>query len=356
MAFKMYRFLIKRGDLMKKYIVLLILCMCFILPMTVFANNAENEGSYQVLYYANGGEGLLNDNKVYNLGDKAIVLDSTFTRKGHSFIEWNTEADGSGTAYSAESIINMVSDVQLYAQWKKNMYKVSISTTNGGGVTKTTSTQPVDGKYEYGTTITLTGNPVTGWALRGWYKDHNFDDSSCVSTSNPYRFIVTEDITLTGSFRIANPCTINVTSSGGGVVSGGGVCAYGSSTTLRAYPLEGYKFVAWYENGVLVSRNATVATYVDSKETTYTAVFEDAGLDTGWKHSTDSGYYLNEKGEKVGVIRFLFDLNIEGNITESGIRYVKSIGVNDRVYVDAISAGNARTFYGDLIGIPEEKA
>lgn len=50
-----------------------------------------------------------------------------FTREGYTFTGWNTEPDGSGTAYAPNSNITLVKQVTtLYAQWKKDTYRFSL--------------------------------------------------------------------------------------------------------------------------------------------------------------------------------------------------------------------------------------
>lgn len=41
-------------------------------------------------------------------------------RKDYDFTGWNTAADGSGTAYEADSDLKVTEPVTLYAQWKKH--------------------------------------------------------------------------------------------------------------------------------------------------------------------------------------------------------------------------------------------
>ncbi|MCH4053528.1 MAG: InlB B-repeat-containing protein [Atopobiaceae bacterium] len=53
-------------------------------------------------------------------GSDVTVAENGFTRDGYRFVGWNTEADGSGTAYSAaDAFLLGDEDVTLYAQWEK---------------------------------------------------------------------------------------------------------------------------------------------------------------------------------------------------------------------------------------------
>ncbi len=76
---------------------------------------------------------------------------------------------------------------------------------------------------------------------------------------------------------------------------------------------------------------------------------------TEWVTATDAGYYLVGDTPN-GVVRFLFKSNIEGEITQSGIKYIKGSNITD--YVDGETAaieggtGTASAFYGDIADIP----
>ncbi|WP_026519023.1 InlB B-repeat-containing protein [Butyrivibrio sp. FCS006] len=65
--------------------------------------------------------------------DKTAVKDNMFTSYPYEFIGWNTERDGSGTAYSATDEIVVNKKIVLYAQWKKaKKYKIKIQVDADG--------------------------------------------------------------------------------------------------------------------------------------------------------------------------------------------------------------------------------
>lgn len=80
--------------------------------------------TYTVTYDANSGTGTLTDaNSPYEESDTVTVLhpsdDGTIARTGYAFVEWNTAANGSGTAYDPDDTFSMgTSNVTLYAQWQ----------------------------------------------------------------------------------------------------------------------------------------------------------------------------------------------------------------------------------------------
>ena len=80
--------------------------------------------TYTVTYHANV-TGVSDIEVEYNEGDDVTIADNTFTNPGYAFIEWNTEADGSGDSYApGDEIEGIDDDIDLYAQWE-----VSTSTT-----------------------------------------------------------------------------------------------------------------------------------------------------------------------------------------------------------------------------------
>ena len=77
--------------------------------------------SYDTIHY--DGNGATDGNMVsdYIVQNPLTLKENTYTRKGCSFIGWNTKADGSGKAYTDKQTIDTTSvhgDLTLYAQWK----------------------------------------------------------------------------------------------------------------------------------------------------------------------------------------------------------------------------------------------
>ncbi|MBQ6819652.1 MAG: InlB B-repeat-containing protein [Clostridia bacterium] len=91
--------------------------------VTLFAQwkseNAENQAEYIITYKANGGEGEdVVDDFGYFEGMEAMAAFCEFTYEGREFKEWNTKADGTGTAYAEfDTIVIGNSDLVLYAIW-----------------------------------------------------------------------------------------------------------------------------------------------------------------------------------------------------------------------------------------------
>ncbi len=62
---------------------------------------------YTVVYNANGGTGLMN-NQPCTTGQTYVTTANQFVREGYKFAGWNTEANGTGTAYAVgQSFTNL---------------------------------------------------------------------------------------------------------------------------------------------------------------------------------------------------------------------------------------------------------
>ena len=81
---------------------------------------------HTVTYNANSGIGTVPDSQSFVLNATVTTAAAgTFTRSGYVFSGWNTEADGTGSAYAAGGTFSMpANDVTLYAQWRKGSYSL----------------------------------------------------------------------------------------------------------------------------------------------------------------------------------------------------------------------------------------
>jgi uncharacterized repeat protein (TIGR02543 family) len=69
-----------------------------------------------VTFLANGGKGSMGA----QTDDQAAPLTSNeFIRKGYTFVDWNTAADGTGTSYANRETYAFTEPLALYARWKR---------------------------------------------------------------------------------------------------------------------------------------------------------------------------------------------------------------------------------------------
>ena len=89
--------------------------------LTLYAQWKAN--TYTIEFNANGGTGTM-EHQSFTYGQSKALSANAFTRTNYAFKNWNTEADGSGTAYTdKQSVSNLTTTngatITLYAQWTK---------------------------------------------------------------------------------------------------------------------------------------------------------------------------------------------------------------------------------------------
>lgn len=105
-------------------------------PFMSPASATQNSGtqSYTVTYKSNTPSAAVKEQTFYPGSSIADAEALGFTSEdGKRFKEWNTEADGSGTAYKSGSTPALTGNLTLYAQWanfKKVTYIINIETTD----------------------------------------------------------------------------------------------------------------------------------------------------------------------------------------------------------------------------------
>ena len=121
--------------------------------------------TYTVTYNANGatsGNVPTDASSPYESGATVTVLGNTgsLAKTGHSFNNWNTNANGTGTSYSEGNTFTISSNTILFAQWTANTHNVTIPATDTYGSYEMDQTNPV----AYGTEVTLTYTPASGYS------------------------------------------------------------------------------------------------------------------------------------------------------------------------------------------------
>lgn len=92
------------------------------IDFAMIANNPPTCIPETICYFGNGDDGASSEFIQYAPSDSQITLASPdFSKPGYAFAGWNTEADGSGTSYSANETIKVddMTDygISVYAQW-----------------------------------------------------------------------------------------------------------------------------------------------------------------------------------------------------------------------------------------------
>ena len=88
--------------------------------------------THTLSYDENGGSGTMEEQS----GTSVTVATNSFTAPtGYTFKEWNTNAKGSGTKYTAGQKVTLTEDLTLYAVWSPLSYTVTLDATGGTGGT-----------------------------------------------------------------------------------------------------------------------------------------------------------------------------------------------------------------------------
>lgn len=173
---------------------------------------------YKLSFSANGGTGEM-DSITKEENEKINLPAVKFSRTGFEFLNWNTVADGSGTAYadSAEFIFN--ADTTLHAQWKEK--KAAPSNPETSSTPKTTYTVTFDANggsgtianisVEEGSEITLPENIFTksSYIFAGWATSADGD----VSYSDKAKISITGNIMLYAKWTVAAENAVNAINS-----------------------------------------------------------------------------------------------------------------------------------------------
>ena len=73
--------------------------------------------AFTITFEANGGSGSMDVVKVEE-GETITLPANTLTKGSSTFAGWNTQADGTGTAYADKASVSIVASIILYAQWE----------------------------------------------------------------------------------------------------------------------------------------------------------------------------------------------------------------------------------------------
>lgn len=234
---------------------------------------------YKLSFSANGGTGEM-ESITKEENEKINLPAVKFSRTGFEFLNWNTAADGSGTAYADGAEFTFNTDTTLHAQWKekkpapsnpenpaqpqnptkpqqpqipetpstpKITYTVIFDANGGNGTIANIS-------VEEGSEITLPENTFTktGYSFAGWATSADGN----VSYSDKAKISITGNITLYAKWTAI---TYTITyEPNGGTNADGNPAGYTSETetiTLLAPSRESFNFEGWYTDSEFLETN-----------------------------------------------------------------------------------------------------
>ena len=133
--------------------------------VTLYAQWEEN--IYKVSFNANCELETEMEDQDFTYNERKTLTQNSFIREGYTFLNWNTESDGTGNSYNdQQEVVNLVTNgtVTLYAQWKINTYYIKFNSNGGSGQ------QMEQQSFSYNEEKELESNTYTneGYYFAGW--------------------------------------------------------------------------------------------------------------------------------------------------------------------------------------------
>ena len=253
------RFIPRQIYYMIGFLMLMILSLNFV--FAYFRANEQKtnrfniQGSYTVIFDANTGTGLMQNQEILPWLPTNLKSNS-FAKAGYSFCNWNTEPNGSGATYADEQSVTNLGNITLYAQWAINTYNITYTLNDG-----TVSANNPDTYNIETNDITLNNPTKTGYFFKGWSgTDLTGDTNTAVTIAHGS----TGDREYTANY-IANTYYIKFNSNGGSGSMLNQTMTYDTAANINecSFTKSGYVLAGWntqadgngtsYANGQLVS-------------------------------------------------------------------------------------------------------
>jgi len=198
-------------------------------------------------------------------------LSPAFVNAGHTFLDWNTQPDGTGTSFSNGEIYDFGSAVVLYAIWTSDYHTVTFA-ENDSGTDTVFASQTENASTALTTFSSLSPTFVnSGHTFLDW---NTQPDGSGTSFSNGAIFDFGSAVVMYAIWQVTPSETANF-NSGPGVGTIPSQSEPAGSTLLlppgTAFSYSGYEFSGWNTaaNGSGTSYAAGVSVVMNANETFY---------------------------------------------------------------------------------------
>jgi uncharacterized repeat protein (TIGR02543 family) len=217
----------------------------------VTATFTQNQYPLTISTVGGGNVAKLPNQATYSY-DTIVTLTAT-PSAGWAFSGWS--GDLSGNTNPATITIDGAKSVT--ATFTQLQYTVTTNVVGSGSVAKS----PNQATYTYGTVVTLTATPSTGWSFSGW-------SGGASGTTNPVSVTIDGNKAVTATFT-QNIYTLTISISGQGVVNRGtpGPYHYGDVVQLNAVAGPGWVFSGW-SGGLSGTTNPQTITIDGNKSVT----------------------------------------------------------------------------------------
>jgi hypothetical protein len=199
---------------------------------------------YTLTVYVVGGGSVTKNPNQATYPEGTVVTLTAVPNLGWSFNAWSGDASGS----VSPTTVTMTGNKVVTATFTQNQYTLTISVVGHGSVTK----NPNQATYTYGSIVTLTAVPDSGWSFVSWSGDAS--GSSLTTTVT-----ITGNKAVTATFTDQYTLTINILGDGSVIKNPNQVTyAYNTVVTLTAVPDTGSTFTGWSGDASGTSLTTTV--------------------------------------------------------------------------------------------------
>ena len=290
--------------------------------------------SYTIKFNGNGStSGSMSDLKMtYDVAKNLTA--NAFKKTGHTFKNWNTKADGTGTSYAdKQSVKNLPvasgNTITLYAQWTPISYSIQF---NGNGSTSGTMAN-LAMTYDVAKNLTANTFKKTGYVFSGWATTATgkvtYSDKQSVKN-----LTTTNGATIT-LYAVWTPITYTIKFNGNGSSSGSMsnlamVYDTAKALTANAYKRTGYSFNGWNTaadgsgakytdkqsvKNLTTTQGATVNLYAQWTPISYAVKFNGNGSTSG---SMANQSFVYDKAQNLSANAFKREFTITYNYNYSG--------------------------------------
>lgn len=324
--------------------------------ITLYAQWTPN--TYSIVYNKNNSKasGAM-ASQIFRFDTAMKLSKNTFTYTGYLFNGWNTEADGTGTAYVDEQEVSNLTSADkgtiiLYAQWKPITYTVQF---HNGATDAHGTMEPQTFVYDQAATLLSNAFTKTGYQFSGWATTAG-SDIVAYQNGESVKNLVSTDKAVVDLYAVWGSITYYIVFDGNESTSGAmdtitmhyDVAQKLPKGTFARY---GYQFVGWNtridgtgagysdESEVLnltTNENETVTLYAQWKANHYTIHFDPNANDTSGIMDNQDVAFGNETAlkansfERSGYIFAGWNLRANG----TGNAYMDQQPVLNLVMVD----------------------
>ncbi len=233
--------------------------------VTLVANFSPK--SYQLITQSVPAQGgTTTGGGIYQFGQTVNL--NAMPSTGYQFLNWTI--NGQVVANTPGYSFTMPDgDLTAWANFQLIPYELSLQANPAEAGTVTGA-----GLYHYNQNVTVNAFPETGFHFVNW--THG---STIVSDLPSYSFAMPASNHQLSARFLINTYLITVAANNlnFGEVSGGGSFIHGTEVMVQAVPNEGFRFIAWTENNLVVSYDA-VYSFIAENDRSLTAVFQEEAI------------------------------------------------------------------------------